>query len=170
MKTRKMKIAGIIIIACLFVLDLVSKMIVLVAAGGAPLWGNYTELFPRFMHLASLGGHFNIILVWNTGVSFSIFAGLGEFARWGLVALSLVIIGFICKMMKDSDETTDIVGFSMIVGGALGNVLDRVRYGAVIDFIDFHVGGFHWPAFNFADASICLGVAVLIWRQVFRSK
>ena len=72
--------------------------------------------------------------------------------------------------MKDDDESLDIVGFSMVIAGALGNVADRIRYGAVVDFLDFHIGRYHWPAFNLADTFICLVVLVLVYRQLFKSK
>jgi signal peptidase II len=170
MKPKSARRSGIFIIALLSALDFLSKWLILGSTGPAPLWGDYAELFPAFERFARLGKYLNIVLVWNTGVSFSLLSGSGEFNRWALVVLSLVIIRFIAHIIRDSDEALDIIGFSIVIAGALGNVCDRIRYGAVVDFIDFHVGRFHWPAFNLADTFICIGVALLIYRQLFKGK
>jgi signal peptidase II len=114
--------------------------------------------------------YFNIVLAWNTGVSFSMLSGSSEFNRWALIILSLAVIRFIYKIMIDGGEPLDTIGFSMVIAGAMGNVADRIRFGAVVDFLDLHIGRYHWPAFNIADTAICMGVAILIWRQLFRSK
>ncbi|MDR1476779.1 MAG: signal peptidase II [Rickettsiales bacterium] len=168
---KKMGKASAAIIACLFALDILSKALILAAASGSVRpWGDFGELFPQFAHLFKISEFFDVVLAWNTGVSFSLLSGSGAFNRWALIVLSLAIIRFIYGIMKDSDEPLDIVGFSMVIAGALGNVADRIRYGAVVDFLDFHIGIYHWPAFNLADASICLGVLVLVYRQLFKSK
>jgi signal peptidase II len=163
--------ASALIIACLFALDILSKTLALAAAaGGVRLRGDFGELFPPFAHIMKISEFFDVVLAWNTGVSFSLLSGSSGFNRWALVVLSLAIIRFIYGIMKDADEPMDVVGFSMVIAGALGNVADRIRYGAVVDFLDFHIGIYHWPAFNLADTFICLGVLVLVYRQLFKSK
>jgi signal peptidase II len=171
MKLKKMKKASIAIILLVFALDLISKMYILGMTGLSPVpfWGAHAELFPRFVKFMEVSPYLNIVLVWNTGISFSLLSDSSDFNRWALIVVSLLIMRLIYKMMRESDERLDVVGFAMIIGGALGNVADRVRYGAVIDFIDFHIGKHHWPVFNFADAFICLGVALLIFRLLFMS-
>lgn len=173
MKSKGARRASFVMAMLILAADFISKTAILAIVGGerafAP-WGRYGELFPRFAHVARIGEYFNISLVWNTGVSFSMFSGSSEFNRWALVAMSLAVIRFIYKMASEGDEPLDTIGFSMVIAGAVGNVLDRIRFGAVVDFLDFHIGRYHWPAFNIADIAICIGVAVLIWRQLFRSK
>ncbi len=112
-------------------------------------------------------GFFNLVLAWNTGVSFSAFAGGGDAGRWILVAIALAICGFVLLWMGRTQRRLLIAGFAVIVGGALGNVIDRVIHGAVVDFLDFHLAGWHWPAFNLADTAITLGVAAIVADSLF---
>ena len=103
---------------------------------------------------------FTLVLGMNPGVSFG---ALGDVPWWGLTVLGLAIItGLIVWMWR---ETSSVVvgGLALIVGGALGNVVDRVRHGAVVDFLDLSVGTYHWPAFNLADTAITIGVVLLLW-------
>lgn len=112
---------------------------------------------------------FNLVMAWNTGISFSMFADAeGGQAKW-LTALALAIIAMLLWWMRTAEDNPTAIGIGLIVGGALGNVIDRVRFGAVADFFDFHVMGYHWPAFNIADSLIFCGV-VLIIVQSFRNE
>lgn len=115
-------------------------------------------------------GFFNLVLAWNTGVSFSAFAGGGDLGRWLLVAVAFAISGFVLVWMGRTDRRWLVVGFAVIVGGALGNVIDRIVHGAVVDFLDFHLAGWHWPAFNLADTAITLGVAAILADSLFGSR
>lgn len=118
---------------------------------------------PRILELT---GFFNLVPVWNSGVSFGLF-GDSSASRWILVGLALVIVVVLLVWLTRAG--TGIVAFALVlvVGGALSNVLDRVVYGAVIDFVDIHAFGFHWPAFNIADMSIVIGTALLLYDGLF---
>lgn len=119
---------------------------------------------PRIIEVT---GFFNLVLAWNTGVSFSAFAGGGAAGRWILIGIAIVISGFVLAWMGRTQRRLLIAGFAVIVGGALGNVIDRVIHGAVVDFLDFHLAGWHWPAFNLADTAITLGVVAIIADSLF---
>ncbi len=109
-------------------------------------------------------GFFNLVYVTNKGAAFSMFASVESPIRHYFF-VSINIIAFIglgiaaYKMRRDHIFYT--ISFALIAAGALGNVVDRLRYGAVIDFLDFYFGSYHWPAFNVADSAICVGVVVL---------
>lgn len=105
---------------------------------------------------------FNVVRAWNTGVSFSMF---NDYGSLGIILLSLVAIVIVVMLLgwlfKEQNKLVQLaLGF--IIGGAIGNVIDRIRLGAVFDFLDFHIGESHWPAFNVADSFICIGAAIII--------
>lgn len=105
---------------------------------------------------------FNLVYAWNTGVSFSMFNNSGTIGTILLcVVASAIVLALIWWLYKEKNEVIRI-GLGLIIGGALGNIVDRVRFGAVFDFLDFHLGGHHWPAFNVADSCICIGAAIII--------
>ena len=106
-------------------------------------------------------GFFNLVMVWNTGVSFGMFAGHGEFMRWVLFGLSGILVAALTVWLMRVHTRYMVVALGLVIGGAIGNMVDRVRYGAVADFLDFHMFGWHWPAFNVADSFIFIGVAML---------
>lgn len=115
---------------------------------------------------------FNIVMVWNKGVSFGIFNNHGESGPLLLSILAFAIVTMFLIWMVRSPSSLVRLGIAMIVGGALGNVVDRVRFGAVVDFLDFHIhterwGNLHWPAFNLGDSTICLGIAMLLFHSLF---
>ncbi len=113
---------------------------------------------------------FNLVLVYNAGAAFSFLADAAGWQRWFFVALALVISGWLIVLIhRHVAERLLPLAASLILGGALGNVVDRLLYGAVIDFLDVHAMGYHWPAFNLADSAITLGVVFLIWQQFFGS-
>lgn len=114
--------------------------------------------------------YFNLVKVWNTGVSFSMFNNHGSLGVIVLSAVSLVISAFLLNWMRQEDSKLKIVSLGLIVGGALGNVFDRIRFGAVLDFLDFHYATHHWPAFNLADTFICIGAFILILCELFNEK
>lgn len=104
----------------------------------------------------------NFVMVWNQGISFGMFDdGEGGFPVV-LIGVALLISLLMIIWLALASRRTIALGISMIVGGAVGNVLDRVRFGAVADFVDMHVAGYHWPAFNLADSCIVLGALLLI--------
>lgn len=111
---------------------------------------------------------FNLVMVWNRGVSFGLFATAGG-GRWLLVALTVAIMAGLAVWLWREDAVLTRLGIGGIMGGALGNLIDRVSpRAAVADFFDAHMMGYHWPAFNLADMAITLAVAVLIWDSFKR--
>lgn len=111
---------------------------------------------------------FNLVLVMNPGASFSFLAGAGGWQKWFFSALALAVsVWLIVLIRRHAQERLRPAAFSLVLGGALGNLIDRLRFGAVVDFLDFHVAGWHWPAFNVADAAITLGVVLLLGQQLF---
>ncbi|MCF8197252.1 MAG: signal peptidase II [Sulfuritalea sp.] len=109
---------------------------------------------------------FNIVLVFNPGASFSFLADAGGWQKWFFVALALGISVWLLKLLREhARERLLPTALSMILGGAIGNVVDRLRFDAVVDFLDFHIAGYHWPAFNVADSAITVGVVLMLWHQ-----
>jgi lipoprotein signal peptidase len=104
----------------------------------------------------------NLRLGFNTGVTFGMFRESAAEAVWLLVAIKLVVVGLLGRWLWRTRLRGEAVGLGLVIGGALGNVLDRVRQGAVTDFVDAHYGGWHWPTFNLADAAIVCGVGLLL--------
>jgi signal peptidase II len=115
-------------------------------------------------------GFFKIVLAWNTGVSFSMLDMGGAFGRWGLSVLALIIVIVLFFWLRKTERRLPAIGLGLVIGGALGNVIDRVRLGAVADFLLFHWNEHYWPAFNIADCAITLGVAALLVDALFGSR
>jgi len=111
-------------------------------------------------------GFFNLVFVVNRGAAFSFLADGSGWQRWFFVALALAISAYLILLLpRHAADTRLAAGLAMVLGGALGNVIDRLRFGAVVDFLDVHAAGWHWPAFNVADSAICVGVGLLLWQQ-----
>ena len=110
---------------------------------------------------------FNLVKVWNTGVSFSMFSHYGKVGAIVLSVLAIAVCLFLLHWMIKEKNMLKVVSLGLIIGGAIGNVIDRVRFGAVLDFLDFHIMDYHWPAFNLADSFICIGAGVLIIWEIF---
>jgi signal peptidase II len=111
----------------------------------------------------------NFVLVWNYGISFGLFGG-GAVSPLVLAAVTGAISLAVAVWLARAKSWYTAVAAGLILGGAIGNIIDRLVYGAVVDFIDWHVSGYHWPVFNIADAAITLGVVVLIAESLFGSK
>ena len=111
---------------------------------------------------------FNLVMVWNYGVSFGMFSSLD--AKWFLVGMSIMICGLLWHMSRDAYNNMHMTAYGMVIGGALGNVIDRFYYGAVADFFDFHINHWHYPAFNVADMAIVCGVIGLLWCELRKKK
>ena len=114
--------------------------------------------------------YFNIVSAFNKGVSFSMFDSDGLFNRVALILFAMCVIIFLIHWMKTEISPFVRVALGLIVGGALGNVADRLRLGAVYDFLDFHYAAYHWPAFNLADTFICIGAFLIILHAIFNRK
>ena len=139
---------GLAIAGLVIVVDQVSKIIVLSALG--PFQG------------VSVTPFLNLVVVLNTGISFGLFASEGELTRYLLVALALIVSIILMRWLASSTNRFICAALGMIIGGALGNVIDRLVHKAVVDFLDFHLYGWHWPAFNVADSAITIGVALFV--------
>jgi signal peptidase II len=111
---------------------------------------------------------FNLVIGWNRGVSFGLFNSGSPLNNWLLPAVAMVIVIVLLVWMRKSKGLMTAASLGLIIGGALGNVIDRFRYGAVIDFLDFYLGSYHWPAFNLADSAITIGAVVLIADSLFK--
>ncbi len=161
MKKKLLKYLGIIFAVILA--DQISKGILLyIITGQVPLVGDAWTLV-QYPHLMTqVANFFNIVFTWNPGASFSMLRGLGEAAPIVIIIATGFIIGFIGYYLFTRAAKYERVPLALIAGGAIGNLIDRIRFGAVIDFLDFHIGGWHWPAFNVADICICVGVALYI--------
>jgi len=117
-----------------------------------------------YVDVIPLTGFFNLVHVHNTGAAFSLFAdqpGWQRFFFLGIAVVATVVILYL--LQKTAGRPRFSIALALILGGALGNVIDRIVYGHVIDFLDFYLGTWHWPAFNVADSAITLGAALLIW-------
>ncbi len=127
----------------------------------------YLRIHDGFISITS---YFNVVYAWNTGVSFSLFNKDTELNRWILViTTALIVLILIFFWLKREKNPNTRLALSFIIGGALGNIIDRIVYGAVFDFLDFHYKMNHWPAFNLADSLITVG-AIFILLSVFIGK
>jgi len=109
----------------------------------------------------------NWLLLFNPGAAFSFLAQSSGWQRWLFTLLGLTASGYILWLLRKNQNDQLLSGaLSLILGGALGNVLDRIIYGVVVDFVDLHYGNWHWPAFNLADSAICLGAALIVLGEV----
>lgn len=121
---------------------------------------------PKGAQVPVIEGFFNLVLIYNRGAAFGLFANISLKAAWiffGITtSLVLAAVAYLWWRLPES-QILGLLGYSLIFAGAVGNLIDRLRLGEVIDFLDFHIGRFHWPAFNVADSLICLGAAFLLW-------
>ncbi len=109
----------------------------------------------------------NWVLTFNPGAAFSFLSDAGGWQRWFFTVVSLAVSGWIVTLLRQhSSEFRLSLALTMVLGGALGNVIDRIRFGAVVDFIQWHAAGYYWPAFNVADSAITLGAILLVWDQL----
>ncbi len=145
---RLTRLFGLAAILIAFVLDQATKLMALAALER----GSVQFVLPFF----------DLRLSFNQGVSFSMFAETFAGRPLLLAGITLVIVALFGFLLIRSTTRWEAAAFGLIIGGALGNALDRIRVGAVVDFLDFHVWDYHWPAFNLADAAIAVGVMVLL--------
>ncbi|WP_286131223.1 MULTISPECIES: signal peptidase II [unclassified Loktanella] len=146
------KIIGLIAMISAIVIDQATKAWVV---ANADMLSSGLAVFPGF----------NLVFGRNDGVSFGL---LGGVPWWSLVVLALVICAWMLGLMMRAEHRIEALAYGLVVGGALGNVVDRVRYGAVTDFLDLYVGSMHWPAFNLADALLVSGFVILLLASHLR--
>lgn len=109
---------------------------------------------------------FDLVLVYNPGAAFSFLADQPGWQRWFFVALAVGVVAWLSALLwRHRRELLLPLSLSFIIGGAIGNVIDRLLHGAVVDFLYFHLGRHYWPAFNLADSAITLGVVLMLWSQ-----
>jgi signal peptidase II len=114
-----------------------------------------------------LAPFFNLVLVHNRGAAFSLLSSAAGWQRELFIAIAVIASVWVVYLLRRYPrQTLFCFALSLILGGAIGNVIDRALIGAVIDFLDFHVAGYHWPAFNVADAAITCGAALLVWESL----
>jgi signal peptidase II len=122
------------------------------------------QKLPLYQRVNVIQGFFDLTHVRNTGGAFGIFGGeKGGLGSILFVVVSLIAIGaivFLFLRVKENEKTLAL-SFSLILSGAVGNLIDRLRYGEVVDFLDFHLSTYHWPAFNVADSAICIGIGLM---------
>ena len=163
---------GLIVAAVALVLDQAVKLGFLFGAGwidtlDQPVNGIRIEILPFF----------DIVMVWNKGISYGLFQAETAFHRWVLVAFALGVTGFLIWWLRGIQDLRLAQAVGLIIGGALGNVIDRTFYGAVADFFLLHGFGYEWYVFNIADTAVVLGVVIMgldllisEWRSRMRAK
>lgn len=144
--TGSVRLIGMACVLAAFTLDQASKAL---AIAFAPHLAAGIEILPVF----------NLVLVHNRGVSFGL---LGLVPWWALALFGLAIVAVLAVWLWRAQNRVLGGALGLVIGGALGNVLDRARHGVVTDFLDFHLAGYHWPAFNLADVAIVCGVGLLL--------
>jgi signal peptidase II len=133
------------------VLDQLTKAVIVASLAGGAVSGRLI-----------IASFFNLVLTYNRGISFGLFnGGAGVNALVFSIVAAVIVVVLVYWLSRASNPLL-AVAIGLIIGGAVGNVLDRIRFGAVVDFLDFHVGDLHWPAFNLADGAICVGVAAML--------
>ena len=114
-----------------------------------------------------INNFFNLTLVYNYGAAFSILSDAGGWQKWLFIIISIIIISYLHILLR-IDNSENKIALSLVIGGALGNLFDRITYGYVIDFLEFHYQNFYWPIFNFADITITIGLIMLIYSLCWK--
>lgn len=156
MTRRQVMTFGLAVAAVTLVLDQISKWWIVGSVMNPP---RAIELTPFF----------NLVMVWNRGITFGLF-GDAHWGRWAFAAVALAIVAVLGSWLWRATHRSTALALGLVIGGAIGNVIDRARWGAVADFLDFHVAGWHWPAFNVADSAIVIGVGLLLLEALFSRK
>lgn len=152
---RRLRILGLALFVAIFVGDRLSKEILV------PLLDGQDPIV--------VTGFFNLVMVWNRGVSFGLFQQGDDAGRYLLTGFAVVVGLLLLIWMLRSTTGLAVTGLALVAAGALGNAYDRMVYGAVADFLDFHLSGYHFWAFNVADSGITIGVALLL-LDAFRAR
>lgn len=138
------------IIIFIFFLDLITK--------------NYALSSLIINHSISINNFLNFTLAFNHGAAFSFLSNAGGWQRWFFIIFSLIVILIITYILV-KEKNSKYIAFSFVIGGAIGNLYDRILYGYVIDFIEFHYNSFYWPIFNIADIAISIGIILLLYSM-----
>ena len=124
------------------------------------------EHLRAYVDVVAVTGYFNLVHIHNPGAAFSLLANQPGWQRFFFLGIALVACVVIFFLLRRASRPRYAIALALILGGALGNVIDRLLYGYVIDFLDFHLGAWHWPAFNVADSAITLGASLLVWDSL----
>ncbi len=154
---KKQFILNFLIIFFIFFLDRISKLYIL---NIAETEGNVDITVNSFL---------NLILVWNSGIGFGLFQ-MDQALAYNLITILIIVINLIIIYLLFQAENFQKILFSMILGGSIGNLYDRIYYSAVPDFIDLNYNGYHWFVFNVADIFITIGIFTLIFSEIFKKK
>ena len=149
-----------VIVGLVVLLDQVTKAIVL-------------NQMPLYRSITVIPGFFNLTHIQNPGGAFGFLADQSAHVRYIVfLFFSFLAIGvlFYLYLSTPSKEMVLATGFALILSGAIGNIIDRLRFGQVVDFLDFYVQNLHWPAFNIADSAIAVGIGIFIWQMIFQKK
>lgn len=138
------------IIIFIFFLDLITK--------------NYALSSLIINHSISINNFLNFTLAFNHGAAFSFLSDAGGWQRWFFIIFSVIVILIITYILV-KEKNSKYIAFSFVIGGAIGNLYDRILYGYVIDFIEFHYNSFYWPIFNIADIAISIGIILLLYSM-----
>jgi lipoprotein signal peptidase len=142
-------------------IGLLAGLLVLAADQGSKAWILYGLDLPALGRVQLLPV-LNLTMVWNRGITFGLLNGAGAWSYLVLAAIALAVVAALYVWLRRAESRITAVALGAIGGGAVGNVIDRLRLGAVADFIDAHIGAWHWYVFNVADAAIVCGVAALV--------
>ncbi len=141
---------GLIVAALVIALDQISKYVILQIF----LWGD----------LVKVTGFFDLVRAHNTGAAFSLFADQPGWQQGFFITVASIASAVIIYLLRqEKGSNLSKLALSLILGGALGNLIDRISHGYVVDFLSFHINSYYWPAFNIADSAITLGAVLLIW-------
>ena len=160
---------GLALAGVVLILDQATKWLFYASLTGLPFWGATPAPLPRAPSV-EVTGFFNLVTVWNFGVSFGMFNRGSAEAAWIFALVAAAITAALLVWLARSPPRIVATALGLVIGGAIGNVVDRLRFGAVFDFIDLHALGWHWPAFNIADAAISIGVVLLLVDALFAPK
>lgn len=143
-----------------FVLDIGSKYWVIDSIEYG--WANRIEVLPFF----------NLLHVHNYGAAFSFLSDAGGWQRWFFTLIAFGVTGLLLYWMRQTPATNKLLNcaYALVIGGALGNLFDRLYHGYVVDFLDFYINDHHWPAFNVADIAICVGAVLIVLESVIGDK
>lgn len=157
-RSRSHTLFGLIVAVAVVALDQLSK------------WWILDTVMQPIPHVIEVTPFFNLVLVWNYGVSFGTFASGASYMPYVLSGIAAVITVSLILWLRQAERRLIALAIGFIIGGAVGNVVDRLRFGAVADFLDFHIDSWHFWAFNVADAGISVGVVLLLIDGLFAGR
>lgn len=159
LKKKKLFLYAVVFVAILFAFDIWTKRLAFRSVNNIiyKTKGIHTHI--------RITSFFNIVKVVNTGISFGLFNTL-KYGQYILSSIIFIIVSFVIYLAWQTNKKYELLIYSLIIAGGLGNLYDRIVYGGVFDFLDFHIADYHWPAFNVADSLICIGVGLFLLKDL----